>query len=78
MAGITTNNRYEPVELVYIDEVNGNLTYIGRAKMGSTGAQAVWQIRRLLKTGTATKIEYTDGNRRFDNIWDDRATLSYS
>jgi hypothetical protein len=61
-----------------IDEVSGNLTYLGVARMDSDPSLGVWQIRRILKTGTETVIEWADGNDYFDNVWDNRASLSYS
>lgn len=61
-----------------IDEVNTNLTYIGFAKIGSATSAAVWQIFRVQKTGSTTLIQYADGNENYDNVFDDRASLSYS
>lgn len=61
-----------------IDEANGNLTYIGFAKIGSTTDEAVWQIFRVQKTGSTTLIQYADGDENYDNVFDDRDSLSYS
>lgn len=61
-----------------IDEASGNLTYLGIAMINSSASDAVWQIRRIQKVGSVTTIEWADGNDNFDNIWDDRASLSYS
>lgn len=53
--------------------------YIGIAKPGSAAGSAAWQIRRITYTGDKpTVIEWADGNDRFDNVWDNRAGLSYS
>lgn len=67
-----------PERTTVIEEVNTNLTYIGIAKFGSSESAGVWQIRKIEKVGAVTHIQYADGNRRFDNVWDDRASLSYS
>ena len=67
-----------PTLTTLIDEVNTNLTYIGMGKIGSLESDASWQIRRIQKTSSVTRIQYADGNRRFDNVWDDRASLTYS
>lgn len=61
-----------------IDEYNSTITYVGRAKHGAATSDAVWQIYRIYKNGTVTRISYADLNERFDNIWDDRTILSYS
>lgn len=61
-----------------IDEVSISLTYLGIAKIDSDPSVARWQIRRIQKAGTETVIDWADGDDSFDNIWNDRAILSYS
>jgi hypothetical protein len=61
------------------DASTPTLAYVGRAFPGSAKSAAVWQIRKLTfgadgDLGTT----WADGNAAFDNIWDDRASLSYS
>ena len=55
------------------------VAYLGQAVPGSGGASAVWRIQKLTFGGdgdvTAT---WADGNANFDNVWNDRASLSYS
>ncbi len=55
----------------------GVLTYIGNAVIGSATSAAVWQIKRLDATAGLIKL-WADGNDNYDNIWDNRASLSYS
>lgn len=55
----------------------GSLTYIGNAAIGSATSGAVWQIKRLDATSGLIKL-WADGNDNYDNIWDNRASLSYS
>ena len=81
------DERVEALELeelatyaVRIDEV-GSIIYVGNAAPGALESGAVWRIQRITFTtaGEAdADIEWADGNSAFDNIWDDRATLSYS
>lgn len=78
MSTIITPTTQGPKRLTAIDEVNGNLTYIGFAKLGSGTDEAKWQIFRINKTGSVTLIQYADGDVRFNNIWDNRASLSYT
>lgn len=62
-----------------MDEADGGITYVGEAVIGSTSSSAVWRIKRLDEGGDPELIiEWADGNSDFDNIWDNRADLSYS
>lgn len=54
----------------------GTRTYIGNAAIGSAESASVWQIK-VLDTPGLTKL-WADGNDNFDNVWDDRATVTYS
>lgn len=54
------------------------VTYIGKAAIGSTGAQPVWQIKKLDTNTISLDKTWADGNDSFDNVWDDRAGLSYA
>lgn len=60
-----------------VDEASSTITYIGAATVGASDAAAVWRISRM-DTSTDLVILYADGNANFDNIWDNRAALSYS
>ena len=60
-----------------IDSASGT-TYVGDAQPGSSSASAVWRIHRIVAAGSAVDILWSDGNTRFDNIWNNRASLSYS
>ena len=53
--------------------------FIGLATTGSLTSGAVWQIRKLVYSGTnITEIIWADGDLNFDNVWDNHASLSYS
>lgn len=65
------------VELSY--DGNSSLEYIGLAPPGTLTSAAGWQIRRVYYSGlNPIAIRWADGNRYFDNVWDDRAGLTYS
>lgn len=55
-----------------------NITYIGKAVIGSSEAASVWQIKTFDKTASTKKILWEDGDSNFDNVWNDRASGSYS
>jgi hypothetical protein len=66
-----------------VDEV-GALIYIGEATPGTAASSALWRVQRITLTdapSTSTNdvlIEWADGDANFNNIWDNRASLTYS
>ena len=60
-----------------LDE-EGDTTYIGEADPGSLTSNASWRIKRIVETGPDSEITWADGDSDFDNIWDNRLSLSYS
>lgn len=64
---------------VQYDQVSSTVAYYGIAVVGSLLADAVWQIKKIVFTSSGgVSVTWADGNNRFDNVWNDRATLSYS
>lgn len=61
-----------------LDEPSAGITYVGQAVVGALEASAVWQIKKITESGSTTKIEFADGNQAFDNVWNNRASLTYS
>ena len=61
-------------------DASGNLEYEGWAVPGSATSDGVWCIRKHTydASNRVTLSQYADGNTAFDNVWDDRATLTYS
>lgn len=80
--GVSTGSGYKSVkdieEKVLIDVVDDTTTYIGRAKMGGAVGDTVWQIKKILTSGTVTSFSFADGNDNYDNEWDERANYTYS
>ena len=62
---------------VIIDQA-GSITYIGSANPGSLESDAVWLIQKISKTGSITKVEFAGGSESYSNIWNNRASLTYS
>lgn len=60
-----------------VDEASATITYVGKATPGTATASALWQIQKIDTTGDLT-ITWADGNADFDNVWNDRATITYS
>ncbi len=67
-----------PINIVItiLDPATSTITYVGQAVPGSTTSAAVWQIQRIDQT-TGIIILYA-GDAQFDQVWDNRASLSYS
>lgn len=61
-----------------VDEASSTVTYVGKAAPGSATSAAVWQIFKLTVSGTQTLMTYADGDSLHNNIWDNRAALTYS
>lgn len=61
-----------------VDDASATVTYVGKALPGSSAASAVWQITRITTSGTVTLTAYADGDSNFDNVWNNRAALSYT
>ena len=73
----TTLTRSDVDTRTLIDSVDSNTTYIGEAKFEAATSDAVWQITKILEAGTLTSILTADSDLRFDNIWDNRTSLTY-
>lgn len=65
-----------PKLLQLIDEASATITYIGKAQTDSSTSSALWQIERI-DTSAGTAIKWADGDDKFDNVWTDRAILTY-
>lgn len=65
--------------LTYVTEKSSDnlVTYLGSAVPGTATSAAAWQIMEI-DENSGTIITYADGNADFDNVWDNRESLSYS
>ena len=63
-------------ESIRIDST-GTYQYFGNAAIGSADGSAVWKISRLTEANPQSLL-WADGNALYDNVWSDRASLSYS
>ncbi len=79
---VSTGRRFKAVQEVpfttRVDEVDASNTYVGVSKPGTATSSALWRIQKIAVSGTVTTISFADGNDAFDNVWDDRASLTYS
>lgn len=64
-----------------IDFITDDEFYTGTAPAGSSTASAVWRIKKTtIDSGGEGDVTVTwaDGNTNFDNVWDNRLSLTYS
>jgi hypothetical protein len=55
------------------------VAYLGKANPGTTTSQALWQIQKLtFSVDGDVSTQWADGDASFNNVWDNRASLSYS
>ena len=64
----------------YVQQIEdlGSIIYIGLAPMHSITSDPIWAIKRLSISGGAIGVQWADGNDLFDNVWDNRAALTYA
>jgi len=55
----------------------GVVVYIGEAATKASDSAAMWRIRKLETDASVFLITWADGNELYDNVWDDRASLTY-
>jgi len=62
----------------YIREVDegATYTYVGYAAPGTATSSGAWRIERIVNETGASRM--ADGNGNFDNVWNNRESLSYS
>lgn len=64
-----------------IDQAADELTYYtGFAAVGSSTTSSVWRIKKTVLSATSDDVTITwaDGDSSFDNVWDNRLSLTYS
>ena len=57
-----------------------NPVYIGYTSPGMVTSAAAWQIRRITydASNNVTAVEFAGGGNDYNQVWDNRAALSYS
>jgi len=60
------------------DDVGSGVIYQGWANPGTATSAASWRIKKIVDTTGDFAITFADGNRNFDNVWDNRASLTYT
>lgn len=66
---------------ILLDDVTTtNVTYLGKAAIGSSTSSGVWQIRKIDESSTPVTLQgkWAGGSASFSNVWDNRASLTYN
>ena len=63
---------------VIVDEASETVVYVGFAANGVATSEAKWLIQKTEITGNITLTQWADGGNKHDQIWDNRASLTYS
>jgi hypothetical protein len=71
-----TNSLSESSALALQVDVVDTVTYLGEASIGSATSSAVWRIKKIVETGDDVSITYAGG--KFNQVWDNRASLTYA
>lgn len=65
-----------PMRLDY--DSSSNLIFLGKGKQGAVNGDASWRIQQFTWSGgNLVSITWADGDSEFDNVWNNRASLSY-
>ncbi len=59
------------------DMPDSTTVYVGKALIGSATSGALWRVKKVIITGSSRASTWADGNSNYDNIWDNRISLSY-
>lgn len=62
---------------VRVDEVSSTLMYIGEAAAGTLASASAWRIKKVDQT-SGVVITWADGDANFNNVWTNRASLTYT
>jgi len=78
IGGVTATNITEPALAQIVDDYStADTIYVCEAKVGSLSSSPVWRIKKIVSTQGAVTT-WADGNADFDNIADNRTSLTYS
>jgi hypothetical protein len=75
--GVNWMRSGSPLAVRIDDTTTTDVTYIGKALIGTATSAATWQISKL-DTASGMIKTWADGDGLFNNIWDNRSSLSYN
>ena len=75
--GYVTVEQLATLTPTWIDEPDANTTYIGYSTDGNK-ANPSTAIYKIAKSSTSTEFYVVSGGTKFNQIWDNRASLTYT
>ncbi len=75
--GYVTVEQLATLTPTWIDEPDANTTYIGYSTDGNK-ANPSTAIYKIAKSSTATEFYVVSGGTKFDQIWNNRVSLTYT
>lgn len=76
--GLVITNPFDILAAKIVDSNTAGTVYTGYALTGSVTTAPSWAIKRAVTAVNVETTTWADGNTNPDNIWDNRAALSYS
>lgn len=62
-----------------MDESDSTVTYVGLAVVGSLTSDPLWRIQKIDQSVAGmTSVTWAGGSNAFEQVWDDRTSLTYS
>lgn len=77
---LDSNNNIPTTDVLYAAQIDSSVTntlYVGKALPGSDTSSPIWQIAKI-DTSSGLAKTWADGDSQFNNVWDDRTSLTYS
>lgn len=66
---------YQPL---LVDNSGAGVVYKGYAGIGTVTSEALWAIEKIRTQGGLETHTWADGNKNFDNVWNNRESLTYN
>lgn len=73
----TLNDKFLQDPLL-VDETAPGVIYRGFATPGSPTANPVWAIQKVINNNGIISHQWAAGNKNFDKVWNNRATLNFA
>ncbi len=67
-------NLISSVGSLRVDQASSTIIYLGQAAYGSLESEAKWQIKKI---DTSSGVSITNASNGFNQIWNNRASLTY-
>lgn len=65
-------------EATQLDVSSNTVSYLGKAAVGSSVANAVWKISLITSTSSGgLSIQFANGSASYNSIWNNRTSLTY-